>query len=571
MTPGFLHPEALALLLIIPLFLVLHKRRSRPRTVTVTLFPLFEKLTDRHRPPPSFFRPRRRTRAILISTAIACLALAASGSHLELSKRQPIKWLFVLDNSYSLNARTGNGSAHDHLFKVAENVLETIPGEDSLSLLSLSPEPRLYVDLTIEALTDRVKLATPSSGGASLERMYSLVEELTADKDRLQTILLTTRVQEWERALSEGGSRSNIQVLEAAVTETGNVGIVAFDLRPSPSQADRYDLFFKVAGRAMDSNIRTVNLFNGGTLVRSYLVTLDTRGRASVGHQGLDLKTGSVDLVLAGRDLLPDDNQIAATVHGSEQVSVRLNGPREPFITSAITAHQGFSMVSSNAASVEVIYGAKIPEKLEKPSLIIDPRESFLSFRYAGILENPGEAVFEPLHPLTRHIGFRNFRPSRTSLFEPPKGVWTLARAGEAPLVLAGEIDGLRTVVWTFNPMDGTVALDPSFVMLLRTSIEWLAGTEPVVWSPGPGCGTGAETFLQGTPDMGRPGNILCESTTLETSSVSLQDPASIKSNPVSDVETVRTDLSQMFLFPVIGILLYLLTVDILSGRKVSL
>ena len=126
MVPRFLFPEGLLLLLTIPFFLFLHKRRSRPRTVTSSLFPLIEKLTERYIPPRSIFRPSRRTRALLICASIVFLSLSASGLNLDLRRYPPGEWLVVMDNTYSLNAANEHGSIKDHFVMTAGNIAGSV-------------------------------------------------------------------------------------------------------------------------------------------------------------------------------------------------------------------------------------------------------------------------------------------------------------------------------------------------------------------------------------------------------------------------------------------------------------
>jgi hypothetical protein len=55
-----------------------------------------------------------------------------------------------------------------------------------------------------------------------------------------------------------------------------------------------------------------------------------------------------------------------------------------------------------------------------------------------------------------------------------------------AAAVLAGERGGRRVAVWTFNPLENELFLSPEFIILLRESVEWLAGkgAEPAGLSP---------------------------------------------------------------------------------------
>ncbi len=187
-------------------------------------------------------------------------------------------------------------------------------------------------------------------------------------------------------------------------------------------------------------------------------------------------------------------------------LTVRVTGTLHPVMETALRTVPGVALTwGEGPAAVEVIAGTPSSPSPRLPTLVVRPGADFFGFRFLRLWDYPGETSFDPTHPLTRSLSFRNFRPPRVVEFALPEGFTPAAQSEGAPLIAAGEREGKRVAVWTFDPVGGGIFLDPSFPILLRDTLSWLAGEEegrPGLFPP-PATRGAAEVSLPDTSALG--------------------------------------------------------------------
>jgi hypothetical protein len=88
--------------------------------------------------------------------------------------------------------------------------------------------------------------------------------------------------------------------------------------------------------------------------------------------------------------------------------------------------------------------------------------------------------------------------------------------------VISGELNGHRLVIWTFDPENNGIYLDPSFAILTGETLQWLASADYPEMKMNGLC-TGFEGGSdQGNVPWSSEFNILCPSVTEEAGHVTL-------------------------------------------------
>ncbi|RMG87387.1 MAG: hypothetical protein D6708_12980, partial [Candidatus Dadabacteria bacterium] len=244
---------------------------------------------------------------------------------------------------------------------------------------------------------------------------------------------------------------------------------------------------------------------------------------------------------LEGADPFPADDAVAAEVRPPRAFAVAFRHDPVPLVEAAVRAVPGVTVGDdAGGADVEVVFRDP-PEAFERPTLVVRPERAFAGFRYQGLAEEPGAVGFRPGSPLGRDVDFWNFRPRRALRFEAPGWARAEAWAGDVPVLWTGETGGHRVAVWNFDPAESGAGADPSFPILTRNTLEWLAGAEPAVWDADPTCEGGA---WPGRP----PRNLLCRRVTAEASALEVPDPEAVPPPEPGPPQERRTPLGAPFL-----------------------
>ncbi|UCF30324.1 MAG: hypothetical protein JSV26_09690 [bacterium] len=560
---GFDTHQGFLLLLLFPFLWLYRFRVTRIKPVSLSFLPVIETALRRYgRRPPRLFRLSRKLRIILNGAALLLLVLAFNGTHVVTGGRSDGEWLVVFDNPYTQNATYQARTLQDRSREGLGNLLEKIPSRDSITLMTSAPEPELFPHVSRRDLRRMITRVRPSATAPSVASLLEVIEEIVRDRPLKGIIPISPRDHEWRTAAAAEDMIDIIHFSPVKDILTGNAGITSFDLSPSPGSEGKFDLFFRIGSAGIPVQRLTASLITSTADPISFSIDLDDRGLARYHERDLDLTEGPVTLRLEIEDTLPDDNSVSAFVQEQRTISVGLRGEIHPFILDAVRSHDGFRIIdgpsSSTRPSVDIYLGSSPEGSLERPSLVIRPTEDFLGFRFDRYRERPAGAVFQRTHPATRNVRFQNFRPSRVIGFLSPPDYRVLARSGDVPLIIAGRHSRKRMMVWTFDPLGGGIFLDPSFIILLRDSLEWLSGTTPVVWGSKAECG---EYLPSATDDgHGEPWtqNLLCAGITGEAGYITVPDLSLMHLPDGGADRPERVDLASWLLLAAILTLVYL-------------
>ncbi len=556
------------LTLIPPLLLWYQRRRRTVRFLPLSIFPIIERIESGDSPPKSRIPAMsRKIRFLLLLLVFVFLSLAYNGLHYVAREDKPGEWLIVFDNPFSASAGSGNRTSYEAGIEEVLDFTKGLNPRDTYSLLRTAPGPYLVPALGRKDLSRELSTMPPSYPWPTADQVGDLVAGLLSSTLLKGAIVVSPREVALKTLLDERNvSKPVITSREPAPLE-GNAGIVAFNLKPSVQ--GRFDLFFLVESKAMGTRelealLRTVD----GTFLR-IPVKLNEEGTGRVTLQNLEMPPGELLLELQVNDLLEEDNTIRFRVAAPRKtIPVEFGEKTRPFIRKALLAdrrvHPIPSVGSTRSRPLVRVLDRELPRSGDKmPALVIFPTGDFQGFIFSRIWTMPLPSRFNPLNPITAQLSFRDFRPAKISEYAPPEGFLTLGEAEGVPLIFAGEREGQRLVVWTFDPGDNGLYLDPSLPILALESIQWLAGDPFATWDEGYGCsmeGRGTETGSE-------PSNILCREITLESGSISIPGLPRAKVKDTLAKIDVRTDLARPCLILALMALLFLAVDYSLTGR----
>lgn len=470
---AFEYPPGLLLLLLIPLLLLFARRRSVPRLKILTAFFL---LKDMRHPAPTkavrFFRLKRRHRQTLVALIIAALALAISGASLTYWKGVPERWVVVVDN-LPLGAREFEGmSVLEETKRFIIEASRSFDGDDTVTILTTSPRPTARTFAPGENLEDYASTLAVAEAFPGVQEAARPVEDLA--RHATATVVLSPRARTWREWARFRKGRGKVVIPPDRFSAEGNAGITTLRVRPAGGTG-LYDIFFEAAASAGFPGEAALSAQNNGTDLAVPATVPLRDGKGQIFAAGLALSPGEVTFSLDVTDAFPLDDSFTVTLRGPEQVRIFLAGDSTPVFKAALESYALFTSTAAEEAEVDVFLGDP-PGELAKPSLIIYPSRDRFGLTPEELVETTKEVVWHPDHPVTASLASGGVRPRRLMRFAFDGDFESLGSVEGTAAVLAGERNGRRVVVWTFNPLENELFLAPEFVILLRESVEWLAG-----------------------------------------------------------------------------------------------
>jgi hypothetical protein len=224
-----------------------------------------------------------------------------------------------------------------------------------------------------------------------------------------------------------------------------------------------------------------------GALNESREVTLPPDGDEAAASQFIfsDLPVGAraVEARLNGNDVFPLDNTAYGVLDVGRRSEILLVTNGNVFLEKMLSLlpagdisrvnPRRYPSVDSDRYDV-VVFDGYVPEALPRGNvLIFNPAESTL-FATEGEIRRPIIRNWEREDPLLRFVDLREVAIARAQKVSPPGWLRTLVGSDETPMMLAGEQDGKRVVLFTFDLRQSNLPLSAAFPILMSNTLGYL-------------------------------------------------------------------------------------------------
>ena len=483
----FAYPLALVSLVSIPVILVLHLLRPRPRRVVVSTTSLWqEALRDRER--GLGLRKLLRDVSLLLLLLIAlALGLALAGPQWLTQSGERADTVLVLDVSASMKSRSGLATTRfDQALAVAQDIVNGLPRDGRM--LVMTSGRRALLKSGFE--TDRVALRRVLS-------QISPADEAGRPRDALALALSLMRGREQGRIYfitdgafdAEAASGSPQVVFRIVGKPARNVAITRFDIRQERASDERFQV------------LMTVRNYTDAPVVVPASASLDGR---SLFSRSLELKANeqqTMVLPFSGRALgqavariqvdddLAVDNQAFAVMNADDPLNVLLFTPGNMYLESVLEALPGVNLVKRDEApgediarlarihDVVVFDGVPAPRLPPGNFLVINTSvPPGLPFADAGVVARP-DIAGRGSSALMRDLDLTAVRVAearRVQIVSEVPGLQRLFWSRETELALAFIAGDVKLVYLGFDLSQSNFALQVAFPLFFSQSLEWL-------------------------------------------------------------------------------------------------
>lgn len=467
----FLAPGLLWGLAVLGPLIAIYFLRVRPRRRPTNAFFLWQQVFDRKK-SSALFRRLRDVLSLLILALVAIgVVLAMARPKMEQEDERDI--LILIDNSASMLGKDGKKARIEEAKEEARKLVEALNGSRRAAIGTVSDRLRFITHFTDSpkdlygALREVEAQPIPMSEEAVRE-----LGTLAGDSGEHRVLLLTDAVNGAE------GYGEGVEVKKIGA-ETGNVGLVAADMRWRLGRKGRASFFYKVASSFKTEKRCELILkhLDSGRIKKLIPLTLTDKevvgDTVEIENAGDGRWEARLDVV----DALEHDNVVPMALNPLRPVRVEVSAANPYFYRHCITSFESSGLIAlvdgdSDARVVEG--GTAEGDRL----LIFKPDGQTPWWKSLG---DPVEVLAPKArlkeHPLLRHIDLESMSFGGARKIEVPDDALVIAESDQGdPLIYQVTRDGRAVVVVNADPHVDDLILSPWFPVLIYDSARHLMG-----------------------------------------------------------------------------------------------
>jgi hypothetical protein len=460
-------------------------------------------------------RRLRRLLSLLLQLVILSLILfGIADPHLGASARGR-SLVLLIDTSASMQALTASGRTRlEEAKAAARGVVAGLRADDLAMVVALEGRPSPEGGLTADEheLYGQIDGLWATDTPGDVERALRLCADALSGRDNPTIVWITDGAYDaaaLERLkLPVGVDVRYLPVGGPGPGERDNVAVTALSVRRYRANQTAYEVLVEVASFAERALPVELELFQDGEVVEAERISLEPGARVQRIYPNLAGEGTLLSARLSRAHASPDDAK-AWTGPGLAFLGERIDAfslddrayavlpPRHKqkvllvtggnlFLEGALLLDQNLEVEKVAPAAYEVAatsrYDAVVLDRVvpaEAPkthALYVDPEGKQGPFQVRGTVVAPYVNEIRRDHPVMRWVTLKDLNVSRALTFGLEAGDVALASSARAPILVARERGGRKTVALGFALEKSDLPLRVAFPVLLINTLEWFAG-----------------------------------------------------------------------------------------------
>ncbi len=420
--------------------------------------------------------------------ALLLLALALARPTMWLNRRVGASQIILVDNSASMNAADADEVGRPRLDAArdaAHQLVDNMSRGDQAMVVTFGGEASVLTPFTTEKATLRgaIDRIEPTDAGSAIREALLLAQGVRkVEKQATLMIISDGGLGHLGNLVAEDDPIQYVQIGGGR----DNRGFVAFDVRESFERRGEIQAFAEVENFSDQPAEVLVRCLIDGEVMQVKEETIAAEGKAGFAFAGLG---GGMNrllrLELAGEDALAADNVVQGHISLDPTIAILVVSQGNFFLERllALLPQAEVSRIApadyqpSNGYDLTV-FDQFSPEALAPGNyLFINAVPPLPGFEAAEEpLTNQVILDWNRLHPVTRFVKLETLAVNEALDLTYPDWVSMLAESAEAPMVLAGEHQGVRLICIPFDLYVTDWPLQVSFPIFMVNAAQWMLG-----------------------------------------------------------------------------------------------
>lgn len=481
----FINPSALFVLGLIPILILIHSLKPKPKQVAVTTLFLWQEALKEKKGGLQIQRMMKNLPLLLQILAVIMGTLALAKPVLIYPSQMRGNVILVLDTSASMKTRTTSGIRFDQARKEALKLIDELPREGQVLIIEARGNPILKAPFSSDKrkLKRIIEGMQPSDEPGRIEKaLYLALSFMDPARDDVAVLITDgagfdfekiTRIHQRVRPiLVRGGKR--------------NIGITKFEFRPELDLNDRYEIMVEVRNYNPHPILCPIRLtLNEETIVKK------TFGLRALEKKLLifpysGLIAGIAEVTLEVHDDFPIDNKAYAVLNTSRDMWVLLVTKGNFFLEKLLAAYPNFMVnaVSEIAPSSWddqterhdiVILDRISPPSTEKGNfLLIESFSPSIPLSKIDQIHHPQILDWDRKNPLMDNVDLSGLTVESANQVRTDKTLRPIVESHETGLMYSYHKNGLRALFLGFDMTRSDLPLRVAFPVMMSNIFQWL-------------------------------------------------------------------------------------------------
>ncbi len=477
---GILTPAALSLLALAIPIIIFYMLRLRRQPLRVSSLLLWQKVLQDRRANAPWQRIQRNLLLFLQLLILLLVVLALMRPFRTVNAGVQGNVILLIDTSASMQATDVPPSRLDAAKDAAIGIIRALRPGDTVNLIAVAdlPQPILSADATANRreLEAAVRDLPPTNTIANWETALALAAASAASLPNSTVVIL-----------SDGAIPPNLPVLPAPVRwetvgkDGDNQAIVALATRETRTGTE---LFVRVMNFAPQSAAQLLEIRVDDALfdVRNITLPAPPDGNLALTFDNLPADARVISAWLTGDDALALDNT-AAIRRNFQGGTILLVSEGNLFLERALGLLPGLSVSQAVPGQLPadtpfdlMVFDRTVPDAIPVNAanlLFIAPPADTPLFTVGDVFSNTAILPAQTDHPLLAFTNFQAVNIAEAATVTAPWASPVLVARGGA-LLLAGETEGRRVAILTFDILKSDLPLNVDFPILVANLSRWL-------------------------------------------------------------------------------------------------
>jgi hypothetical protein len=470
---------------IIPILIIIHTLKPKPRQVDVTNLFLWNEVLQERTYNLSFERLKKNLPLILqiLIVILAALALAKpTWTYLTAKKGNMI---LVIDTSASMKTRAGSGIRFDLARQKALQLVEERDPDQQVLIVEAGKKPFVktgFINTTGQA-QDLIKKLQPSDAPANLESaIYLALSFVDPAKEDLLYLITDGAGKDLSDLVK---SHPKIRPIIISGGEH-NVGITKFEFRQHVDLSDQYEFMLEIKNFDLSPIECAIHLSIDRAVLFERVISFEAQEKQMLIIPYSGLINGIARATLKIDDDFTVDNQAYLSLNAAKEIWVLLVSKGNRFLEKLLAAYPNFRVNSvkeiipsswseqTSRHDIVIIDRMDFPETKRGNLLLIDSYSPSIPLVKTGRVRLPEILTWNRQNPLMVNVNLSGLIVEESAKLQTDKQLQPLIDSARTGLMYAFEEDGLRAVLLGFDLTRSDLPLKVAFPVMMSNIFNWL-------------------------------------------------------------------------------------------------
>lgn len=476
---------------IIPLILLFYLLKRKYENYQISSILLWKKMLKDQEANKPWQRLRKNILLFLQLLIATLLIMALLRPAIESDNLLSKHTIIVIDSSGSMLAlEEDNRNRFDIAKDEINKLIDKKNDEQYITLIDMNQTPNIVISKSSDKtdLKQALNSVEARNGAGDDYATFTLAKTIALFEDSSGIVWFgdgtNYKLNEMNESLPENVKFQHLQI----GSKNENLSLAIFITQKTE---DNIIGLLRIDNYGSSEKNAKVNIYNyQNEFIDTYNFTITAEGSYSIELSNLPQSEAYYAELEQVEDALIEDNIIWSVPFDNQGIdTILISEEGNHFLSQALSAGHRTNLkkadtypLNKNTEADIWIFDGLVPSALPDGNvLIVGPNISTEWLKYFGEKDvNEDIKATNPTHELLKYVIWKDVHISKISKIDKISGLETLIKIGDDPLLLAGNYQGRKIIILTFDIHNSDFPLRASFPILIQNIVEYLSPSNSI-------------------------------------------------------------------------------------------